>query len=72
MNDSLKVFLAALGSSVLAPLLVAVFFGSGMGDIGSMVGDGMMGGGMFGALFMLLFSLLVIAQIVALITWIVG
>ncbi|HVF00685.1 MAG TPA: hypothetical protein VNA27_05015 [Rubrobacteraceae bacterium] len=72
MNDSLKVFLGVLGGAVLALLLVAVFSGGGMDDMGSMVGGGMMGGGMFGALFMLLFWVLVIALVVALITWIVG
>jgi uncharacterized membrane protein len=72
MNDSLKVFLGALGGAVLALLLVAVFSSGGMGGTGSMMGAGMMGGGMFGALFVLLFWVLVIAIIVALIAWIVG
>ncbi len=64
MNDSLKVYLGALGGAVLALLLVAIFSGGGMGAIGPM-----MGGGMFGALFMLLFWVLVITLIVALIVW---
>jgi uncharacterized membrane protein len=67
MNDSLKVFLGALGGAVLALLLAAVFRGGGMVSTGSM-----MGGGIFGALFMLLFWVLGIALLVALIVWIVG
>jgi uncharacterized membrane protein len=72
MSDGLKVLLGVLGGAIVVLLLLGLFSGRGMGGMGSMMSDGMMGGGMLGVLFMLLFWVLVLALIVALVVWIIG
>jgi uncharacterized membrane protein len=64
MSDGLKVLLGVLGGVIVVLLLLGVFSGGGMGNMGYMMSGGM--------LFMLLFWVLVIALIVALVVWIVG